>query len=225
MNSEIIFRRAQIKDVDFCVETILQAESSGSDKQPWSIFLNLPEDKIRGILREILLEDVPGQELSLSIFTIAESEGQYLGSCGNWIEECEDKPSSILKAEIMDYFFPRESLEHARPLNERIKAFTYPKERHCAFFEYLYILPQFRSINLLLQLMEKSSQNAIDSYPGIHVPRIYGGTSGTNPFMIRATRRIGYTLWKTITLEDESLKEYIPSLTRYVMKKELYDNK
>lgn len=222
MNMNVTFRPATPDDVDFCVETVLMAESSGSKTQPWTALMNLPEDRVRKIIREILLEDIKGQELALSIFVIAESEGKYLGACGNWIEKCEDKPSSILKAEILDYYFPKESLEYARPIIKRLHPFQYPKEKHCAYFEYLYIIPQYRSISLLLQLMEKSSQNAIDSFPHIHVPRIYGGTSGTNPFMIRATRRIGYTLWKTITLEGEDLLQYIPSLTRYVMKKELY---
>lgn len=224
MNEEIIFRRATPSDVDFCVETVLQAESSGSDIQPWTLFLNMPEDRVRGILREILLENIPGHELCLSAFTIAELRGEILGACGSWIEECEGKSSNLLKAEIMSYYFPRENLLHSFPLQEKIKEFNYPKEKHCAFFEYLYIRPECRSIDLLLKLMEASSNNAIAAYPTIRVPRIYGGTSGTNPFMIRATRRIGYELWMTITLKDEQLKTLVPSLTKYVMKKELYDN-
>jgi hypothetical protein len=224
MTVSATYRKARPEDADFCVETIMQAESSNSRIQPWTSIMGMEENEIRQILKQIVLSDIAGQEFSLSAFTIAEYNGKPAGACGCWIEECEDIPSSHLKTDILNYYFPASVLKRAEPVLQKLHTFQYPKFIHCAYFEYLYIIPEFRSIDLLLHLLEESSSAAISAYPHIHVPAIYGGTSGTNPFMIRATGRIGYKLWKTIVLEDESLLKYIPSLTRYVMKKTRNDD-
>lgn len=221
MSLPVTYRQATHHDADFCVETILQAESSNTNIRPWTAIMGIPDDEIRAILKEMILTDIPGCEFSLSAFTIAELAETRVGACGCWIEECDDVPSSHIKTDMLNEFFPSAILKKAEPVLQKLHPFQYPKFIHCAYFEYLYILPEFRSIDMLLNLLEASSSAAIRSFPHLSVPAIYGGTSGSNPFMVRATGRIGYHLWKTIVLDDPTLLNYIPSLTRFVMKKSL----
>ena len=51
------FRNAEIKDIPFIIETIIEAEKSGSNVIPTCKIFGLTEDEYKNILVEILAEN------------------------------------------------------------------------------------------------------------------------------------------------------------------------
>ena len=66
----IIIRQAEISDIDFIIEAILEADRSDTDRISYCTIFNLSRVEFRKILREILIEDIQGSELCLSDFLV-----------------------------------------------------------------------------------------------------------------------------------------------------------
>ena len=79
---KFIFRNATINDVPFLVDTIIEAEKSGTDILTYSTVFGLSEDETRKYMADMLLEEVDGCELSISSFLVAENEGQVVAAVG-----------------------------------------------------------------------------------------------------------------------------------------------
>src|SRR5689334_18704316 len=103
---ELSFRKGEEADIPFIIDTIVAAEKSGSDVLSYSTIFEMPEVEVRRIFATILAEDVTGQELCYSDYTVAEVSGQVAGAVAGWIEGQSGQPSSIKKAMLLNYFFP-----------------------------------------------------------------------------------------------------------------------
>ena len=65
MNEHII-RSATIDDISFLVETIIEAEKSGTDRLSYSTVFGLSNEDTHKYLNDMLKEEIDGCELSVS---------------------------------------------------------------------------------------------------------------------------------------------------------------
>src|SRR5487761_2666622 len=107
----IIIRGAAIRDVAFLVETIIEAEKSGTDVLSYSTVFGLTEDDSRKYIAEMLLEEVDGCEISISSFMVAEIDGKPVAAVSAWIEGIERVQSKILKGNLLHFTLPKECIE------------------------------------------------------------------------------------------------------------------
>jgi len=80
MEEEVKIRRANRADIDFIIETIIEAEKSLTDKISYCNIFSLSESELLDILRNILSEDITGQDLCYSEYLIAEVNGVVAGA-------------------------------------------------------------------------------------------------------------------------------------------------
>ncbi|PIP77706.1 MAG: hypothetical protein COW85_07645, partial [Ignavibacteria bacterium CG22_combo_CG10-13_8_21_14_all_37_15] len=76
MLNDLVVRNATPLDINFVIETIIEADKSGTPMSSACNILNLSEEEYKGILKDILNENIEGQEFSLSGFLIAELDGK-----------------------------------------------------------------------------------------------------------------------------------------------------
>src|SRR3989339_169360 len=113
MKTNISIRKATEKDIPFLIETIIAAEKSGTETFAYCSIFSLGKEEFTELLKNILEEDIQGQELCVSDFLIAEEKGISVGACCGWIEG-ENGTSSSLKANILHYFLGEEKIAEAQ---------------------------------------------------------------------------------------------------------------
>ncbi|MEO8086844.1 MAG: hypothetical protein ABI763_08500, partial [Bacteroidota bacterium] len=151
--SNLLFRKALPGDIPFLVDTIVAAEKSGSEIFSYSTIFELPESEIRKMFVEILAEDVQGQELCISDYIIAEVNGERAGAVAAWIEGEGSQRSSLVKATILNYFFPKESMAKAHQKRKYLDQVHFDPEPGCIVVDIGLTLPEFRGQGILAKMM------------------------------------------------------------------------
>ena len=110
--SKYIIRPAVLGDIDFLVETVIQAEKSSSGMCGMANYFEITEDELRNYIKLAFEEEVDGCELSVSSFLVVEYEGKVVAAMGGWLEgDNEDNmPSSLLKSNLLMYVIPRDKV-------------------------------------------------------------------------------------------------------------------
>ena len=213
---KINFRNATPADIPFLVETILEAEKSGTEILSYSTIFGLDESDVKRIIASMLEEGVDGCELSVSSFFLAESDGISVGAVCAWIEGVDGVPSSILKGNLLRYSLPKESLDSAQSINYLIK------ELHIEYFPnsiqvgLVYVKEEARGQGLVRQLIKHKIAELKLLKPQIE--DVYVQVFGHNIPAIRAYEKLGF---QTINLKSsnvEEIKYYLPSATKILMK-------
>jgi len=223
MKYSITYRPATTNDVDFCVETIIRAEKGRSNIFPYSKIFDIPEEEFRTIIKEIVLEDIEGQEMAISTFTILEHHNTYAGACGSWIECINGISSNRLKANILQHFIPKANFEKAQPILKMLKPLNIDREPHTVQLESLYILKEFRSMDLYLEMVKTIAESRIAQHPELNINRSFAGFSEQNWFMGKAAARIGYKPYMIAEITDKAALKYVSGLKRYVVYKQHND--
>lgn len=220
MSGNFSYRPATPDDLDFCIDAVVQAEKSRSSLFPYSKIFNISEKEMRNIIRSILIEDIKGQELALSAFTIATQDDLPVGACASWVEQLDGMSSNTLKSDILSHFIPEQNFEQALPILKMLQPLNIEREPLSIQLESLYVKKEHRSMEAFLQLIDVAARVQFDQNPNIVIQRSYGAFSGHNAFMARAVLRIGYVQKAIVTIENKEALNYIPSLSRIIMVKQ-----
>lgn len=86
------FRKATLNDIPFLVETIIEAEKSGTNILPYTTIFRLSETESKKYITDMFLEEIDGCQLSISSYMITEQNRKSAGAIGS-----ERIPSSIFK--------------------------------------------------------------------------------------------------------------------------------
>ncbi len=216
---EYIFRNATINDVPFLVDTIIEAEKSGTDKLSYSTIFGLSEDDVRKYLSDMLLEEVDGCELSISSFILAIADKRIVAAIAAWIEGCEGLPSTVLKGNLLNYSLPREAMNKALANNLIVRDFHIEYTHNTIQIGLVYVDKAYRGQNLVSLLMEQQISNLL--LKGTNPTAVYLQVFSNNVAAIRAYEKVGFSkvLTKKSTQKDALL--YMPSDSKILMKREL----
>lgn len=216
----IIIRMAAKSDVAFLVETIIEAEKSGTGKLSYSTVFGLSEKESRKYITEMLLEEVDGCEISISSFIVAEKDGKAIAAVSAWIEGIEGIPSKILKGNLLNFILPKECIERATQLNHILH------ELHMEYFPGAiqkgagYVLGRYRGNNLLGLLTDELIKRLLAIKPDIK--EVFTQIYGSNFRAINANKKIGFKIVLTKESDNKVISLYLPSTNKVMMKKELY---
>jgi len=217
---DIIIRRATISDVAFLVETIIEAEKSGTDVLSYSTVFGLSEEESRRYIAEMLLEEVDGCEISISSFMVAEIDGTAVAAVSAWIEGIEGIPSKVLKGNLLNFTLPKECIERVAKLNHILH------ELHIEYFPGAiqkgagYVLDKYRGNNLLGLLTDEIIKLLLAIKPDIK--EVFTQIYGSNFRAINANKKTGFKIVLTKESDNEVINLYLPSTNKVMMKKELY---
>lgn len=142
--SRLKFRTANPGDVDFVIECIIEAEKSGTQKINTCGIFNLSEIKWREILRNILLEDIPGYDFSLSGFMLADLDGTPVCAQGAWFSGNGEIDAGLIKTSMFMEYMPEENFNIDPEIFEIVKALTIKRDRGMIQLEFSYTVPRLR---------------------------------------------------------------------------------
>lgn len=217
--NNFIFRDATIDDIPFLVETIIQAEKSGTDKLSYSTIFGLSEDEVSNYLAEMLNEEIDGCELSISSFLIAESNGIVAAALSAWIEGSEGLPSSVLKGNLLNYTLPKHCIESAIKVNEIIR------DIHIEYTPYTiqigagYVAADFRGNKLLGLLTEAIILKLVQIKPDIS--EVWAQIFSCNIPSLRTYENAGFRIISDKESSNNDILRFLPSNKKLLLKKDL----
>lgn len=219
---DFIFRNATINDVPFLVDTIIEAEKSGTEILTYSTVFGLSEDETRKYIAEMLLEEVDGCELSISSFLVAENEGNIVAAVGAWIEGIEGISSSVLKGNLLNYTLPKKCIESAIPLNIMLRELHIEYIPDTIQIGLVYVSSAFRGKNLVSLLINEQISNLKQIKPGIS--EIYVQVFGNNVAAIKAYEKANFKIQFAKESVNKDILKYMPAGNKILMKRELTTN-
>lgn len=154
-SSSPVIRPARISDIPFIIETIFQAERSGTAVVPTCRIFNITEEKYKEIIHELLLENISGYEYSLDSYLIAFIDNRPAAAFGAWIEGYEGVPSSVIKLNAFYTFIEQDSRETVINRIKDLSGRFFAREQGTLQFEYAYVPPEFKGKGVLQQVMRE----------------------------------------------------------------------
>jgi ribosomal protein S18 acetylase RimI-like enzyme len=215
--NEFTIRPAIPDDIPFLVDTIIEAEKSGTSVLTYTTIFGLTEAEARECIAKMLEEGVDGCELSVSGFILAEKDNQIAGAVGEWIEGSEGIPSGILKGNLLRYTLPPQCFEKASTLNKIVNDLHIEYVTNTIQIGLVYVAPEARGKGLVSILIDHKIDSLKESNP--HVKEAYVQVFGNNLPAIRAYEKAGF---ETVFRKDASLLEtsdFMPYTSKILMKK------
>ncbi len=214
-----IFRNATINDISFLVETIIEAEKSGTDILTYSTFFGISEDETRKYLANMLEEEIDGCELSISSFLLAEYDNQVVAAVAAWIEGIEGIPSTVLKGNLLNYTLPKEALKKAISLNAMVRELHIEYIPNTIQIGLVYVDKAYRGQNLVSLLIDKQIENLIQK--NTKPTGVYVQVFGNNLAAIKAYEKANFNRILEKQSSSKDILNYMPSDTKVLMKREL----
>lgn len=213
------YRHATENDIPFLVETIIEAEKSGTEILSYAEIFGISEQDVKKYVSKMLFEEIDDCELSVSSFFVAEINGTVVAALSSWIEAREGIPSSRLKGNLLSHVLPRESIQHASEVSEIVRKIHIDYKPGTIQKGAGYVLKEFRNLNLFGNLTGKLIEFLQTKDPKIN--EVYTQVFGCNVAAIKANEKIGFKIVHTAESDDDRLSLYLPSNKKHLMKKEL----
>ena len=219
MGGEIKFREATVKDIPFLVETIIEAEKSGTDIFTYTTVFGLDEAEARKYITAMLGEEVDGCELSVSSFLLAEKDGNVAAAIAAWVEGEDGIPSTVLKGNLLNYTLPKENIEKAMAVNPLLRDLHIEYKTDTLQLGLVYVSAGFRGQDLVRLLIEEKIRRAKEKAPAISEMLVQ--VFGDNAPAIRAYEKAGFHTILAKESDNPDVPAYLPSPRKVLMRKEI----
>lgn len=222
MADGITIRRAAPADADFIAEAIIAAEKSGTGLLSYSAIFDLTEDEVRDVLKQVMDEEIEGQEICLSHFLIAEVNGERAAACACWVEAKEGVPSGQMKANIFYHVLGKEVWDKA---NEKLKAVAetnIDRSAEAAQIESVYTKEEFRGRGLTAMLIDEHLKHLRKNDPALSKAQVILLSNNTGAE--KAYRKAGFEKAAERTGTSALLKEILPCNGKIMMERQIADN-
>jgi ribosomal protein S18 acetylase RimI-like enzyme len=209
------YTHATEADIDFITDAVFAAVKSGSETLSYSTIFEKEENELKPLFKEMLLEDVEGQELWLSGFMVARDEnGNPAATCCAWIEG-EEGPSAMLTAQVLAYGLGSEVFKKATEKNAVVESLRVDREEGALQFEHVYTAPQYRGKGLAAKVIAEQIKEHKQRLPALQKAQII--LFKTNDNALNAYQKIGFTIAREIRSAHQEVLTYFPSDTRVLM--------
>lgn len=211
----VTFRKAGSLDVGFIIDAIISAEKSGTDILPLSRIFEITETELQTLLQNILESETDGCELSLSSFLIAEVDGNKAAAAAGWIEGENELhlPSSLIKANLLNYFLPAERVSAAAHNASVIAGAIIERTAGTFQLEYIYTGYGYRGKGLAA-LMIKEHLKGVK--PGLKAEvQVFGN----NPQAIRSYEKAGFMIESVHESKNQAATHFLPGTVKILMTK------
>lgn len=208
---------AATRDIDFITRAVFAAVKSGTDILTYSTLFEKSEEELLPLFKEMIEEDIEGQELWLSGFLIAkDSDGTPVATCCAWVEG-EDGPSGILTAQLLSFTLGSETYKKALEKHEVIESLRVDREEGALQIEHVYTDPNYRGKGLATQVIEKQIELYKSRQPALHKAQII--LFKTNQNALNAYTKMGFEVVKEQFSNHPQVLNYFPANTRVLMEK------
>lgn len=215
MTKHITYRKALEKDIPFLVETIVAAEKSGTDKFSYSTLFGISEEEAKQIITEILKEDMLGQELCISDFIIAEQNNIYAGACNAWIEGATGTASTIIKANLLLFYFGKEKCLQAAQYSDLLNTIKFEREQGCLQLESAYVCTNFKGRGIGSRMMIEQIKKHHKHENSFNKIQIIIASSNINA--LKAYSKIGFKIVGKKYIDSPQVLNLLPSNHMYLL--------
>lgn len=219
ITNEFTIRPADTTDIPFLVDTIIEAEKSGTSVLTYSTIFGLSEPEARLYIAKMLEEEVDGCELSVSGFILAEKENRIAGAVGAWFEGSEGIPSTILKGNLLRYILPQFCFEKASLLNKIVNDLHIEYTNGTIQIGLVYVSPEARGKGLVPILINHRISILKELYPDANEALIQ--VFGNNTPAIKAYEKAGFEIVLRKEASLPETKNYMPFTSKVLMKKNI----
>ena len=219
MTEAFKFRQAKLEDIPFLVETIIEAEKSGTPVFTYNTIFGLGEEEAGNYIAKMLEEEIDDCELSVSGFLLAEKDGNIVGAVGAWVEGAQGVPSTVLKGNLLAYVLPATCLERANKLSHIARDIHIEYRDHTVQIGLVYVASEARGQGLVTLLIDRSISYLKEEHP--ELSEAYIQVFGNNIPALKAYEKAGFT---TILTKKALLPEtanYMPDSSKVLMKKNI----
>jgi len=215
MQAGIQIRNATDPDIEFIIETIVQAEKGNGNSISYCKLFNISESEFRSVLKQILKEKIGNFEFSLSNFKIAESNGTSVGAYGAWLEGKDGISSGILKISALKTFLGKENIVHYKKSAPIVDEISIRRQPGTIQFESIYIAEEFRGKNIGKMLVQALLTDLVEKHPGVEAAHVQ--LIKQNSVSLQAHQNYGFIIIEERTsLNPQILKFYFGD-TRVLM--------
>lgn len=217
--SEFRYRPATAEDIPFLVDTIIEAEKSGTSILTYTTIFGLEESEAKVYIAKMLEEEVDGCELSVSGFILAEIENNIVGAVGAWIEGSEGISSTALKGNLLQYVLPNQCLVKASSLNKIVSDLHIDYIDNTIQIGLVYVAPAARGKGLVSALIDRKIIELRQSSPEIKIA--YVQVFGNNIPAIKAYEKAGFKIIHTKEASQKETINYMPHTSKILMQKNI----
>lgn len=203
MEPLLVIRNTGLQDIDFIIETIIEAEKSFTNKISYCNVFSLTEKELISIFKEILRENVTGQELCYSDYLIAEVKGEIAGACGAWVEGANGFSSAVIKGNILLEFIPHDKIRKAKHYFTTLQELNIEREKDTLQIANAYLKEKFRGKGLVGKLINENIRIHKALCP--QLIKVQLRPTITNDSAIRAYNKLGFEITSKKSTNDENV--------------------
>ncbi|NNC94756.1 MAG: hypothetical protein HKN92_04285 [Chitinophagales bacterium] len=209
--SEVKCRKATRDDIPFIVETIIQAERSGTNMISYQKVFNLSDDQLREFLMHMLNDETPHHDFTFTSYYLAEYQGRIVGALAGFIEEGDEIPSKIIKGNLMAKHFGIEAWKNAADKLRLLSSIEIDRTPGTLQLEYGFVLPGLKAKGVMSSLHSFIMKEMKLKYPKLKIAECQ--TSIDNE-ALKKLYRFGWVDFKTVNAESDEILKYASSKHR-----------
>jgi hypothetical protein len=216
---DIIIRKAEFNDIPFLVETIIEAEKSGTDRLSYITVFGLTLEDSKKYISKMLEEDIDGCELSISSYLVAESNGILVAASSAWVEGEEGISSAEIKGNLLNFVLPVEAIRRVASLSKILKQVHLETKFGSLQKGVDYVIMEYRKKGILRLLTEKNIERILKQRPDIS--EVFTQVFSCNEVALRANEKIGFEVVDYIESKNEEILKYLPSNKKLLLKRSI----
>lgn len=213
---EITIRNATLGDIPFLVETIIEAEKSGTPILSYTTIFGLIEEDVKKYIALMLEEEIDGCELSISAFLLAEFRGETIGAVCAWVEGLEGVSSTILKGNLLRFTLPQHCFESISLLNHLIRELHIDYIADTIQIGLVYVAEKARGQGLVQKLLSKKIEQLKQA--NLKINDAYVQVFGHNFAAIKSYEKLGFETIEYKIARNKEITNYLPSDSKLLMK-------
>lgn len=216
---QVLIRQAELNDIDFIIEAIIEADRSETERISYCNIFNLSTAELKVILKNVLLENIEGSEFCLSHFKVALVEGVHAGACCSWIEASDGNPSYLIKFSLLSQYLSEENIEHSKKIAPIIKGLHTDREIATLQIESVYVHPSFRGFGIGVKIINEHFNQSKLVHPELEKAQLI--VTYDNNSALSAYKKLGFSVIKKFFVDDEKILTILPSNCLVLMERSL----
>lgn len=208
MNNYTI-RHATKKDIPFLAKVVIEAEKGGSEILNYSTLFNLSEEEVERLIIEMFGHGIDGCEFSVTSYMVADYKEEPVAAFGAWVENSKgNKSSNIIKSNLINYTFSKESLEFLASKSYLLKNLIPVREPNALQLECLYVNKEHRGEGLGLKLTQKQEEFNKKNHPALN--KVQVKLYANNEKAINVYKKNGFSIAKSYKSDHKEVFDYLP---------------
>jgi ribosomal protein S18 acetylase RimI-like enzyme len=215
----IVIRKAVESDTEFVIDSIINAEKSGTEKITYCEIFSISEEDFRNILHQILEEEIEGFEFCIKNFLVAQINQKMVGAVSGWIEGTDGMSSSLLKMNAFSFFLSKTKINSSHQNIKIIEEIGIEREIGCLQLDSVYTLPEYRRQGITGILIEAHINQVKKQNPEVKKSQII--LMKENLSAMEAYQKAGFTKVLEKYSENRKISEILPGRGKLLLERQL----